>query len=326
MKDHLDAGTSVSAGLTDTGLELKAKSRFVAAIDRLSGNAIDFFNIPMEARNNRRRATSEGEVAVIEAITRTGLKQIEQDPEFARRVLEQEYKKLARKQENVDGVLYEALEDLRHNPASEAESKSGEPELDPEFLSSFEPHAEKASTERLKQKWGRVLSAEIRDPGTFNAKAMRVVDEIDAGTAAFFQKLCESIVGNGFPKCLIGERSFGEISNLVMAGLIVEPGLIGHIIHFSNKLTNDGTNVWALMSEGRAVTFRIDAEWQPGSVKPESPLTDAKGVPALPVYLLTDAGIAIAKIADRGDGLSRYADLLEAAYPTAGVAVLPTNV
>jgi hypothetical protein len=51
--DHLDKETSVVVDLTPTGVTAKAKSRFVAAIDRLCGNAVELANTSMENRRLR---------------------------------------------------------------------------------------------------------------------------------------------------------------------------------------------------------------------------------------------------------------------------------
>jgi hypothetical protein len=60
-KDPLDTSISIGAELTNSGLNVNAKSRAVAAIDRLVGSAADFLNIPIERRNVRERTKIEGE-------------------------------------------------------------------------------------------------------------------------------------------------------------------------------------------------------------------------------------------------------------------------
>ena len=59
--EHLDKETSVAVDLTPTGVTAKAKSRFVAAVDRLCGNAVELVNTQMERRISRDRAAIEGE-------------------------------------------------------------------------------------------------------------------------------------------------------------------------------------------------------------------------------------------------------------------------
>jgi hypothetical protein len=207
--DHLDKETSVGVELTETGVKAKAKSRLVAAFDRLGGNIFELVNVRMERRISRERSMIAGERKVIEAAIEYGLDRLKKDPEFAQRVAETHFRKIFHQQDNKDAVIVEAIEELRHNPVTEAEAEAGPPELNPEFMDRFERYAEDASTEQLRQKWGRVLTAEIRKPGTFSRKALRVVEELDAETARLFEKLCQSRLDDVLPKSLGIGRPIG---------------------------------------------------------------------------------------------------------------------
>jgi hypothetical protein len=165
--DHLDRETSVSAELTPSGLKAGAKSRLIAAIDRLGGNAVEWINVRMEADLSARRARIEGERQLIEAVVKYGIERIGKDEDFARRALENTFRKAIQNQANKDAVLHEAIEDLRESPPHPAENEAGGSALDDQFMDRFEYYAEGATSEQLRQKWGRVLAAEIRKPGPF---------------------------------------------------------------------------------------------------------------------------------------------------------------
>ena len=313
MPDHLDKETSVSVDLTETGITAKAKSRFVAAVDRLGGNLLELINAPLESRVVKQRAVSAGEVKLIEAVTTYGIEKLQHDPEFAGRVAEQFFDRVYQKQTNKDGVLREALEDLRHEPPSESASKAGKPELEEEFLNRFEQYAEGASTEQLRQKWGRVLSAEVRAPGTFSAKVLRTVDEIDAETAKSFEAFCEASFNNVIPKCLSGKLEFPRQAQLVMAGLLVDPGMAGHIAHFGDANTDQGVELWMFSAADRAVGFPKGSSIPTNNPEFTGPVIDSGGRPSIPVYLLTDAGTAIAEIFPRRNAFAQYIEKLRGA-------------
>jgi hypothetical protein len=103
----------------------------------------------MEARSNRRRLMNEAEIAIVEASVKTVVQQIEGDAEYARRILDQGFKGFARKRQNIDGVLFEAQEQLRLAPPK---AETVDQLIDEEFFDSFEGYAEKVSTERLRQR------------------------------------------------------------------------------------------------------------------------------------------------------------------------------
>src|SRR6185312_17311032 len=124
-KDHLDNETSVSADLTPTGVKASAKSRLVAAIDRLGGNIVDFVNIPIEAKNAEKRAVMDGRTRAIDAMTSIGIERMKADPEFAERAIRSNLGSIFARQENKDAVVEKAIEDLRRQPPSDEDARSG---------------------------------------------------------------------------------------------------------------------------------------------------------------------------------------------------------
>jgi hypothetical protein len=317
MEDHLDKATSVSVELTESGVKAKAKSRFIAAVDRLGGNLVELANAPMERRIARQRAISTGETKLVEAVANFGIDKLKHDPDFAERTAEKFFKRIFERQENKDQVLLEALEDLRHAPLSDEASAVGEDHLAEEFLERFEHYAQGASTEKLRQKWGRVLSSEIRQPGTFSLKVLRTVDEIDAETAEIFERLSSSRIRNCLPKCLVGNLSFHELSRLIMAGLILDPGIAGHITKFAPQENARGQELWVLMSEKDAVSIPRQTTFPLFDPSSLLPITLNEECPAVPVYLMTDSGVAIASIFPQHthEAFSRYVTMLRSTLP-----------
>ncbi|KRR14754.1 DUF2806 domain-containing protein [Bradyrhizobium valentinum] len=298
--DVLDKETSVSVELTESGVKAKAKSRTVAALDRLGGNLSELLNVRMERHVTRERAIITGEKKMIEAAVEYGIDRLKKDPDFAERVAEKHLRKIFHRQDNKDAVLVEAIEDLRHDPLTDAEAEAGPAELNPEFMDRFERYAEDASTEELRQKWGRVLSAEIRKPGTFSRKALRVVEELDAQTAQLFERLCRSRLENVFPKSLVGELSFAEAASLVTADLMVDPGAAGQIRQSVLMKASDERELWFVPLGEYAIAFQKDINLgQPGAAGtgPAAVLRSNKdNNPVLPVYVLTSTGQAVAEI------------------------------
>jgi hypothetical protein len=296
--DHLDKETSVGVDITATGINAKAKSRLIAAIDRFGGNLAELLNVPIERKVNRERAIMEGETKMIAAVVDYGVDRLKHDPGFAQRVAEGHFGRLFARQKNKDGVLLEAIEDLRRGPSTAA-SEAGEPELDPQFLDRLERYAEDASTDDLKQRWGRVLSAEIRKPGTFSSKVLRIVDEIDARTALIFERVCQSRISDILPKCVLGELRFDEGVALSLAGLLVDP-TAGQLRYPGSITVNDETFwIFYLGKYGFAFSQRLPMKTE-GAFSAldsnQSLIRGIEGKPSMPIYLLTEAGVAISQI------------------------------
>lgn len=315
-EDHLDKETSVSAELTPTGVKASAKSRFIAAFDRLGGNIIDLANAPMEARTNEKRAIAEARIRAIEAATQIGIERMKTDPEFAERALNAHLGKVFARQENKDGVVEKAIEDLRCQPPTEEEAVSGPEVLDEAFHNRFERYAEEATTDELREKWGRVLAAEIRKPGTFSGKVLRVIDELDADTAKLFERVCQFRILNYIPKALVDDLEFLDLAALVNADLLVEPGM-GQAQHAGAGTDAQGNEIWfwSLGNVGLATSkssIEQNSKWL---------VTGEKNFPALPVYVLTNVGVAICSILpdNQGSIIDEFAFALSEAMPSTEV-------
>ncbi|MGX9572601.1 DUF2806 domain-containing protein [Mesorhizobium sp. f-mel] len=290
-EDHLDKETSVSAEITPTLLKASARSRAIAAFDRMVGNVFERISAPMEAKTAEARAISDSRLKFIEALTTMGLEKFHTDPEAAARAIENHFGKIFGQHNNKEAVVAAAIEDLREQPPSDQEASSGGDRLEGIFIDRFERYAEEATTDELREKWGRVLAAEIRKPGTFSAKVLRAVDELDATTALLFEKVCKSRVGNLLPKSTVGELTFAEIAQLTEGGLLIDPGL-GQVSMFS-KITNAaGIELWFASYKRFGLSF-LQSEtitWT------KDLLQERDGRPAIPVYVLTEVGYAVSSI------------------------------
>lgn len=309
MADHLDSETSVAVDVTPTGVTAKANSRFVAAADRLGGNLLELINAPLERRISRQRTLTEEETRVIKAVSQMGIERLQHDPQFAERAIGNHFQRLFEKQSNKDAVLIEALNDLREEPPTEIAAKSGPDQIDSTTLDRLERYAEDAGTEELRKKWGRVLAAEVRAPGTFTTKALRIVDELEKETAELFQAVTEHALENAVPKCLVGELEFRQLAQLVSADLIVDPGLTGHVRQFAEATASDGKTLWITSSEEHAVGFPKDPMPSIAGTAKSAVQLEA-GRPCIPIYILTDAGCAVAKILPKNNAMDRYIEQL----------------
>ena len=286
--DHLDKETSVSAELTPTTLKASAKSRLVAAIDRLGGNVVEMLNAPMEARTSAKRAEAEAKRRVLQEITQLGLDRLKNDSKFAERAFETYLGRVFESQENKDAVLAEAIEDLRREPPTDQESLTGPEELSGAFQNRFERYAEEATTAELREKWGRVLAAEIRKPDTFSSKVLRVIDELDHDTAKLFERVCQYRIVNTIPKSLLDPLSFIDGARLTNADLLIEPGL-GQVR--KAVLTTDGTG--AELWFWQFVSTAIAATKMPIVSAVDRVIQEMDGVACIPAYVLTDVGCAV---------------------------------
>ncbi|MBY3207046.1 DUF2806 domain-containing protein [Rhizobium laguerreae] len=290
-EDHLNNETSLSAELTETGVKAAANSRAIAAIDRLMGNVADLGNAWIEGVTTRMRARSEGERLIIEAAARYGIERIGQDQAFAERAFENHFRRVVSQQLNKDAVVAEALRDLRDQPPNEVEAISGPGSLSEEFLGRFESYSADASTEQLRERWGRILASEIRMPGNFSSKVMRIVDELDADTAALFERCVAYRSERVLVKPLLGDFPVLDRIALVSAGLLADPGIGGQSVTFAEQVL-DGVECWVRRFGDIAIAVRKDVDFP----RYAELALNGDRTPRCPVYILTDAGFALSSI------------------------------
>jgi hypothetical protein len=126
---------------------------------------------------------------------------------------------------------------------------------------------------------------------------LRVVDELEASVARSFEELCAKRLELTLPLALVGEVPFATRATLVTSGLLVEPGLAGQIRRFSENSDNGGRKLWTLPAGQFLVAIEQPLVKKISGVDPTGkPLVIHEGSPAMPTYLLTDAGMALATI------------------------------
>ena len=113
----------------------------------------------------------------------------------------------------------------------------------------FEEYASKASTENVRDLWARVLSGEIRRPGSFSLATLRLLAVLDKQTATWFQQEAEFRWGAQIlrmDKNLAGE-SLKRLSFLEEMGLIQFVSPVGGVV---TKIKSDGPNNTSIIVEG----------------------------------------------------------------------------
>lgn len=293
-EDHLSNEVSVTAEVTPTGVKAKAKSRIISAFDRLLGGVIDRFAPKLEGPAAVDRSLIDREVRINHAVTEKLVEMIHEDRSIAERVLEQHFGKLGIRQENKEAVVTLALEDLRNSPPSDTQNESGPEQLDDDFLNRFERYAEDASSDALRERWARVLAAEVRSPGSMYPRAMRIIDELSPTTAALFERLFVSGVGDIVIRAFAGELTYEERQELVSSELL--DGTESAARLSGEGTLGNGTAVWAVDIGGWAVAIPKTVDVAALRHDSKSILIPHDGRPVVPIYSLTPAGKAIASI------------------------------
>ena len=203
--DALDREVAVRAHIDQTGLTIGGKSRALAAFDRLVGGVLGWPGEYFEGKRAAAQARGEAREAMIRADAAAAMKRLEGMSEVGQATMELFLRDEGRKQDNRAAITLAATEQLlalpppgpEHSEAGPSAADAEPTELDEDWINIFGRYAEQASSERLRELWGRILAGEIRKPGTFAPITLRVIAETDAEMAREFQEVYRLSV-NGF--------------------------------------------------------------------------------------------------------------------------------
>lgn len=291
----------------EKGVDFGIRSRAAAMLDALGASKLA-----------KRVARNEGEAAVeaqrarlknelFQAGAERAIALARSDPAIADHVAEgllaealPHLGRSPRQQSNVDEVITLALEDLSTNGESEAAADDKQ-EVSPEFLDRFGRYAEDASTEELRDRWAKVLASEVRKPGTFSRKVMRIVDEIDKETAELFQQFAALRIGDCVPRIFAPKVKLKQEHSLFHADLLLDASsgtakMLSPPLNASDRPTvgvrlGDFTFVFSNTATILQTTDeRVALESELFAV------ADRNVPTSIPAYILTDQGHALASI------------------------------
>ena len=189
--DELNRTITIKATLDSSGLDVAGESRALAAADRLLGGLV---GIPAAYLEGLRRRVEIRNTYKNEALTahleQAILKEVQADDDRRNVAAQRLLSDATRKQENCEAIWIEASDSLKALPTQDQAATASE--IDEDWLNLFTSYAEKASSDRLRKLWGRILAGEIRKPGAFAPSTLRVMSEMDPEIAQAFQKFVET--------------------------------------------------------------------------------------------------------------------------------------
>ena len=181
-----------------------------------------------------------------------------------------------------------ALEHLSADDSiEEAQEDGAEVEhIDTDWLNHFGSYAEKASSEKVRQLWAKVLAGEIRETGSFSLSSLRLLSELDLRMAKTFEREVRYRIDNSWivkPKREeMKDNRLLDLSFLEEVGLVQSIDPVGGVIW---PFSPDNNGKAVLREKNLLLVMEI-----PKTVD-------------LSIILLTRAGREIAQIMDPADPL-----------------------
>jgi hypothetical protein len=175
--------TTLDEGAKRGLLQVLTNKQVSDAIGRLVAGIVDYPMAWVERGTQSVRDETAARSDLRKAINAAATKQALADPAVITRGMERLLKEAGLKQTNREEVAKQALHDLAQNPP-DAEQTSA-PSAD--FMNHFADHAERASSEQMRDTFARILAGELRKPGSFSLRTMQFMATMDQELAAAVQ-------------------------------------------------------------------------------------------------------------------------------------------
>ena len=187
----LDIFTDLVSTLTLPAHVIRNASK---AVGRLCSAVIDVPAGALERRSAEKQAESEARIQIIEENAAQITRQMNVSAEYAQRAGNKFAGKIIREQINLDKISAAAINELQQSESDGSTNQSADNEeektISDDWLNSFEEEARQKSTEDMQLRFGRILAGEIRRPGSYSIRAVKILGELDQNAATLFKKLC----------------------------------------------------------------------------------------------------------------------------------------
>lgn len=219
------------------------------AISRLVGAAVEipagWLDEVAQASKDRKEARSKVMSAIGEKVAELAVT----DPSILDRGLATLLSTSLREQINREAVARKAYERLEAAPPSKDSDGPSD-----DWMNVFEGHAANASSEMMRDMFGRILAGEIRSAGTFSLQTVQLLSVLDAVSVQVISKIAPIVVdGSAIPRDLARKRmQYEELLTLEEVGFLK---IGAEMIHFSKARDPEGRCFFLGTEKALAVGF-----------------------------------------------------------------------
>ena len=262
MEENMETGLEK---LTDTiesvitGIPAPIKKNFLKAFGQLCTAAVDIPVAWLEGKASEIRATTDARVQIIKKEGEGFASEIIVPKEYITKASSKYASKIIKEQINLDDITLNAAKELSDKTAGE--QTTSEKEIEDDWLNEFESHARLKSSDDMKLIFGKILSGEILNPGTFSIRTVRLISQLDNRAAKLFQLLCSQAISMRVGSHIIDARvvsftgsaaanslksyglSFDNLNILHEYGLIISD--YNSYMNYAPSIANDNNQVAA---------------------------------------------------------------------------------
>ena len=174
------------------GIPAPIRRSFLKALGQLCSAAIEVPDAYLTGIADERRAETSARIKLINVSAEQIARQMQTDPKYARIAAQKFGQRVIREQVNLDLISQDAakriVDDVEtfENPEAEISDNT----ISDDWLNVFETEARQMSTEGMQKFFGKVLAGEVRRPGSYTTRAVKILGSLDQSVATLFLRLC----------------------------------------------------------------------------------------------------------------------------------------
>jgi hypothetical protein len=245
-----------------TGVPAPVRKNFIKAFGQLCTAAVDIPVSWLEGKSSEIRTTTEARLQIIRKEGSIISEQIEVPQEYITKASSKFAAKVIKEQLNLDQITLNAASELANNNKINSDDNETE-DISEDWLNEFENLARLKSSEEMKLVFGKILSGEIIQPGSFSIKTIKIISQLDNQAAKLFQVFCNQCISLRLGQNIIDGRvvsltgnagsnsltpfglSFNSLNVLQEYGLIISD--YNSYMHYSICIANDQNQVSAAL-------------------------------------------------------------------------------
>ena len=199
----LEKVTDAVSSLIDN-IPTPIKRNFLKALGQLSTAAIDLPVAWLEGKSAEIRATTQARLQIIKSEGDKFSEQIDIPQAYIDKASEKYASKIIKEQINLDDISQKAAKELANEDYSKQDNP--EKEISEDWLNEFENNARQMSSEEMKFIFSKILANEVKNPGNFSIRTIRLISQLDNIAAKHFQELCSCAISLQVGKHIIDTR------------------------------------------------------------------------------------------------------------------------
>lgn len=194
--DESGLGEIAEIGLeTVTGLPAPVQKTLWYVLKRLTTSAVDIPAAYLEGKAAEIRAVTEAKIQAIKAAGTTIAEQIDVPPAYLDAASTKFAARIVGKQKNLDAIVQKTVQELKRlPPPGYVAHPQVSGQVNDDWLNVFESEAENMASDYMRDVFSKLLAGEVRRPGTFSRRAVKILGQMEKQEAEIFALFCSLAV------------------------------------------------------------------------------------------------------------------------------------